>query len=91
MIVSAIFFFSMCKSNYMVVGARVWRELTAPFCAGYEAVVEDRVGYEVACAAPACRDLEEMSGCTVCVSGGRTTWSGWRPRSSAKDMVAVTG
>lgn len=44
----------MCKSNYLVVGARAWRELTAPFGAGYEAVVEDRVGYEVTCAAPAC-------------------------------------
>lgn len=44
----------MCKSNYLVVGARAWRELTAPFGAGHEAVVEDRVGYEVTCAAPAC-------------------------------------
>lgn len=44
----------MQDTTYMVVGARPWRELTAPFGAGYEAVVEDGLGYEITSAAPAC-------------------------------------
>lgn len=73
--------------THMLVGVWVWRQLTAAFSTGYEIVVGDGVGYEVASAAAACGHLAGGHQ-RACGRRGRTTWPGWRPRSSARDMVA---
>lgn len=73
--------------THMLVGVWVRRQLTAAFSTGYEIVVGDGVGYEVASAAAACGHLAGGHQ-RACGRRGRTTWPGWRPRSSARDMVA---
>lgn len=74
----------------MVAGAGMWRELAAAFCAGEGIVVGDRVRYEITRAASACGHLGMTSAGGGGGGGGgrRTTWPGWRPRCSARDMVA---